>query len=98
MSGNTCAGTWVTGTYGGKRREVYIYQVADNRTSMRKFDSQAVVAQTGFNPVIAMELLELGEWRGTGVVGPEAFDPRPFMQRMRGYGFPYKIQERIPTA
>lgn len=94
MTGKTCAGTWVTGTRNGKRREVYIYQVADNRTCMKKFGAQAVVAQTGFNPVIAMELLELGEWNGVGVLGPEAFDPRPFMKRMRGYGFPYKIQER----
>jgi saccharopine dehydrogenase-like NADP-dependent oxidoreductase len=29
MTGKTCAGTWVTGTKDGKRREVYLYQVAD---------------------------------------------------------------------
>lgn len=94
MSGKTCAGTWVTGVKNGKRREVYIYQVADNRACMRKFGVQAVVAQTGFNPVIAMELLSRGEWRGVGVLGPEAFPPLPFMQRMKAYGFPYKIEER----
>lgn len=94
MSGKTCAGTWVTGTKDGRRREVYLYQVADNKTCMRRIGSQAVVAQTAFNPVIAMELLAAGEWQGTGVHGPEAFDPRPFMRRMRGYGFPYKIRER----
>jgi hypothetical protein len=41
-----------------------------------------------------MELLHTGEWRGTGAQGPEAFDARPFLKRMRGYGFPYHIQER----
>lgn len=94
MAGKTCAGTWVTGTKNGKRREVFIYQVADNKACMKKIGSQAVVAQTAFNPVIALELLSQGIWQATGVHGPEAFDPHPFMQRMRGYGFPYKIQER----
>ncbi len=98
MSGKTCAGTWVTGTKNGKRREVFLYQVADNKTCMKKIGSQAVVAQTAFNPVIAMELLETGVWQGKGVHGPEAFDPRPFLQAMRGFGFPYKIQERTPKT
>lgn len=94
MAGKTCAGTWVTGTKNGKRRAVYLYQVADNKKCMRTIGSQAVVAQTAFNPVIAMELLDKKIWRGAGVLGPEAFDPVPFMKLMRGYGFPYKIQER----
>ncbi len=94
MSGKTCAGTYVAGTKDGKRRAVYLYQVADNKTCMRRFDVQAVVAQTAFNPLIAMELLDKGIWRGTGVQGPEAFDAVPFMERMRAYGFPYKLQER----
>lgn len=95
MAGKTCAGTYVTGIKNGKRRAVYLYQVADNRTCMKKIGSQAVVAQTAFNPVLAMELLHEKTWRGVGVHGPEAFDAVPFMKRMRGYGFPYKIQERV---
>ena len=94
MSGKTCAGTYVTGVKNGKRRAVYLYQVADNKKCMRTLGSQAVVAQTAFNPVIAMELLATGVWQGTGVLGPEAFDPAPFMQLMREFGFPYKLQER----
>jgi saccharopine dehydrogenase (NAD+, L-lysine forming) len=94
MSGKTIAGTYVTGTKDGKPRALYLYQVADNKACMKKIGSQAVVAQTAFNPVIAMELLAAGIWKSVGVHGPEAFDPVPFMKRMRGYGFPYKIQER----
>lgn len=95
MSGKTIAGTWVKGVKDGKPREVYIYQVADHRACMRKFGVQAVVAQTGFNPVIAMELIDNGTWRGAGVRGPEDFPPLPFMRRMKAYGFPFKIQERL---
>lgn len=93
MFGKTCAGTWVKGIKDGKPRQVYIYQVADNEECMRRLGCQAVVAQTAFNPVIGWELLEHGIWKGVGVLGPEAFDPIPFMERMESYGFPYQIKE-----
>lgn len=98
MSGKTCAGTYVTGTKDGKPRAVYLYQVADNKACMARIGSQAVVAQTAFNPVIAMELLDAGVWQGAGVQGPEAFDAVPFLKKMRGYGFPYKLEERTPPG
>ena len=93
MHGKTCAGTWVKGTKDGKKKEVYLYQVADNQECMSKWNCQAVVAQTAFTPVIAMELLEKGIWKGAGVLAPEAFDPIPFMERMAEYGFPYGLRE-----
>ena len=93
MFGKTCAGTWVKGEKDGRPREVYLYQVADNETCMARYGVQAVVWQTAVSPVIAMELLETGVWRGAGVLGPEAFDPDPFMERMPAYDFPYGIRE-----
>jgi saccharopine dehydrogenase (NAD+, L-lysine-forming) len=93
MSGKTSAGTWVKGRKDGKPRQVYIYQVADNDECMKRLGCQAVVAQTAFNAVISWELLFKGEWKGTGVLGPEAFDPVPFMDLMAEYGFPYSIKE-----
>jgi saccharopine dehydrogenase (NAD+, L-lysine forming) len=93
MFGKTCAGTWVKGRKDGKERQVYLYQVADNQECMEKFNCQSVVAQTGFNAVIGFELLAQGIWKGCGVLGPEAFDPIPFMERMADYGFPYGIKE-----
>ena len=96
MHGKTCAGTLVTGKKDGKPRKVYLYQVADNAECMKALGCQAVVAQTAFNAVIAMELISAKLWTGAGVLGPEAFDPKPFMSRMAGYGFPYGIEERKP--
>jgi len=93
MFGKTCAGTWVKGSKDGQPRQVYLYQVADNEECMRQFGVQAVVAQTGFNPLIAWELLQSGVWQGKGVLGPEAFPAEPFMDRMAEYGFPYGIKE-----
>ncbi len=96
MFGQTCAGTWVKGKKDGKPRQVYLYQVADNETCMKKYGVQAVVWQTAVNPIIAMELLETGVWKGKGVLGPEAFDPDPFLERMPKYDFPYAIKEMAP--
>ncbi|HEX9124114.1 MAG TPA: saccharopine dehydrogenase C-terminal domain-containing protein [Actinomycetota bacterium] len=96
MVGKTCAGTWVKGTKDGKPREVYLYQVADNELCMRDYGVQAVVWQTAVNPVIAMELLQTGAWKGTGVLGPEAFDPDPFFDLMPAYHFPWGTKEMTP--
>jgi len=93
MFGKTSAGTWVKGTKDGKPRQVYLYQVADNQECMDRLGVQAVVAQTGFNAVVAFELLALGIWKGCGVLGPEAFEPLPFMERMESFGFPYGMKE-----
>ena len=93
MHGKTCAGTWVNGYKDGKRKEVYLYQVADNQSCMKTWGCQAVVAQTAFTPVIAMDLIEHGIWEGAGVLGPEAFEPLPFMNKMAEYGFPYGLKE-----
>ena len=93
MFGKTCAGTWVKGIKNGKPRQVYLYQVADNEECMQKWGCQSVVAQTAFNAVIGWDLLEHGIWKGKGVLGPEAFDPIPFLGKMAEYGFPYGIKE-----
>src|SRR5688572_10876172 len=54
MSGQTCAGLWVSGTgTDGRPRQVYLYHVVDNAWSMAEYQSQAVVWQTAVNPVVA---------------------------------------------
>ncbi|PWB69164.1 MAG: ATP-binding protein [Anaerolineales bacterium] len=93
MKGKTCAGLWVRGIKDGMPREVYLYQVADNEECMKTWGCQAVVAQTAFSAVIAMDLLEHKAWAGVGVLGPEAFESEPFMEKMAEYGFPYGLRE-----
>ena len=94
MHGKTCAGTWVKGIgKDGNPREVYLYHVVDNQWSMQEYGSQAVVWQTAINPVVALELLAAGTWAGTGVLGPEAFDPVPFLDLLKAYGSPWGMRE-----
>jgi saccharopine dehydrogenase (NAD+, L-lysine-forming) len=98
MSGRTCAGTWITGAgKDGAARSTYLYHVVDNETTMREYASQAVVWQTAVNPVVALELLDRGDWKGTGVLGPEAFPPSPFLELLAEYGSPHGQQE-LPTG
>jgi saccharopine dehydrogenase-like NADP-dependent oxidoreductase len=95
MKGKTCAGTVVTGIgKDGNPREVYLYHLVDNEWSMREYGSQAVVWQTAVNPVVALELLAAGTWRGVGVLGPEAFDAVPFLDKLVEYGTPWEIREQ----
>jgi saccharopine dehydrogenase (NAD+, L-lysine forming) len=94
MSGRTCAGTWVRGTGpDGQPRSTYLYHVVDNETTMREYASQAVVWQTAVNPAVALELLDRGDWKGAGVLGPEAFPPKPFLRLLGEYGSPHGQME-----
>jgi saccharopine dehydrogenase (NAD+, L-lysine-forming) len=96
MRGKTCAGLWVRGTgKDGQPRSTYLYHVVDNEWSMREYGSQAVVGQTAVNPIVALELIDSGAWKGAGVLGPEAFDSVPFLQLLAGgYDSPWGQQER----
>src|ERR671913_510063 len=98
MHGRTCAGLRVTGLgTDGRPRAVYLYHVVDNADTMRDYGAQAVVWQTAINPVVALELLAGGTWSGTGVLGPEALPPEPFLDLLaapkpEGYGSPWGME------
>jgi saccharopine dehydrogenase (NAD+, L-lysine forming) len=99
MRGRTCAGTWVRGRgKDGQPRSTYLYHVVDNEWCMREYGSQAVVWQTGVNPIVALELLDSGAWTGSGVLGPEAFDAVPFLDLLAGdYASPWGHREMAPA-
>ncbi|GAA2036273.1 saccharopine dehydrogenase C-terminal domain-containing protein [Terrabacter terrae] len=100
MTGKRCAGLFVTGTgKDGRPRRTYLYHVVDNADTMAAYGAQCVVWQTAVNPVVALELLSRGTWKGAGVLGPEAFDAVPFLDLLaaakpQGYGSPWGTDER----
>jgi saccharopine dehydrogenase (NAD+, L-lysine-forming) len=98
MVGRAVVGTWVIGSKDGKPREVFLYQMADAAETLRATGSQVVGWQTGFNPVIAMELLATGAWSGSGVHAPEAFDPDPYLALLDHYGIHHAMVEMEPGA
>jgi saccharopine dehydrogenase (NAD+, L-lysine-forming) len=96
--GRAVVGTWVLGLKDGKARETFAYQMCDAEEIWREFGLQVVGWQTGFNPTIAMELLASGAWSGAGVLGPEAFDPDPYLALLDVHGIHHAVVEMEPGA
>ncbi|HYI65668.1 MAG TPA: saccharopine dehydrogenase C-terminal domain-containing protein [Candidatus Limnocylindrales bacterium] len=96
--GRAVVGTWVLGTKDGKPRETFAYQMADAEETWRRYGLQVVGWQTGFNPVMAMELIAEGAWTGAGVLGPEAFDPDPYIALLDRHGIHHAVVEMEPGA
>ena len=97
--GQTAAGTWVRGKKDGMVREVYLYQIADNKECLEKYGIQVVTAQTAFTPVITLELLGTGKLQGykgnpeSGVHVPEEFSADDYVSLMPAYEFPGGLLE-----
>ncbi|CAN5674834.1 hypothetical protein BH24CHL8_BH24CHL8_06310 [soil metagenome] len=98
MVGRAVVGTWVTGLKDGRAREIHHYQQCDAQETLRQHGLQPVAWQTGFDPVIAMELLAEGAWSGAGVLGPDAFDPDPYLSLLDRYGIQHAIAEIDPGS
>jgi saccharopine dehydrogenase-like NADP-dependent oxidoreductase len=96
MIGRAIVGTWVIGRHNGQPREAYLYQTTDAQQIWRDTGLGAVAWQTGFNPVIAMELLANGAWSGAGVLGPEAMNPDPYLSLLDHYGIHHTMVEMEP--
>ncbi len=96
MRGRAVVGTHVTGLRDGRAREVYLYQMCDAQETMARYGLQPVAWQTGFNPVVAMELLAEGAWQGAGVLGCEAFDPDPYLAILDRDGIHHAMVEVEP--
>lgn len=99
MKGKTCAGALVKGlNKEGEPYACYLYNVVDNAWSMKEYGDQAVVWQTAINPVIAMELIHSKVWQPSGVVGPEWFEPKPFLDLLESYQTSWNIREEDPAG
>jgi saccharopine dehydrogenase-like NADP-dependent oxidoreductase len=96
MVGRAVVGTWLTGLDDGRPREVFLYQLCDAQETMARHGLQPVAWQTGFNPLLAMELLAERVWTGAGVRGPESFDPDPYLELMDREGIYHAMQEIEP--
>lgn len=98
MTGRAIVGTWVIGQKDGAPREVFLYQTTDAQETWRRYGLGAVAWQTGFNPVMAMELLAAGAWSGTGVKVPEELDPDPYLALLDRYGIHHGMVEMEPGS
>ncbi len=77
MKGRAIVGTWAIGRKDGKPREVYVYQKTVGEEIVGATHGlQAVAFQTGFNPVVGMELRAAGDLGSARRARPRAARPR----------------------
>ena len=93
MQGEMLVGVHCIGEKDGVHKEYFLYQNFDNQSSMARWGSQAVVAQTGFGAALAIELIGKGIWRENGVFSPEYFAPEPYLALMEETGFDWHVVE-----
>ena len=97
MRGKTCAGLWVTGV--GKTAIRGRRTCITSSTTNGRWPSTATSAWSGRPRSIPSSRWSF--WRTEhgatlGVLGPEAFDPVPFLDLVTAYGSPWGQQE-LPT-
>ncbi len=91
MIGKMLVGVHCIGIKDNKPKEIFMYQPFENQESMKNWNMQAVVAQTGFGAAINIELIGRKIWNDSGVFSPEYFNPMPYLDLMKETGFRYEI-------
>lgn len=92
-TGKTVIGNVMTGTKGGKKKSIYIYNVCDHAESFKEVGAQAVSYTTGVPAMIGAMLMIKGVWKGRGVFNIEQLDPDAFMEALNKYGLPWQQVE-----
>jgi saccharopine dehydrogenase (NAD+, L-lysine-forming) len=94
IHGYTCVGALVKGTKDNKRKEMYVYTMANHDEIYQKTGFQATVWQTGIPPVVAVDMLAEGLLTMKGCITPELIDPIPFLERLNKRGMEWQVIEK----
>jgi len=92
-TGKTCIGDLVKGTKDGKKREVFIYNVADHEEAYAEVGSQGISYTAGVPAAAAALLIASGEWDVKKMVNVEELPPRPFLHLLNHIGLPTWIRD-----
>ncbi|MEZ5304641.1 MAG: saccharopine dehydrogenase family protein [Verrucomicrobiales bacterium] len=94
--GKTCIGCYIRGTYQGKPRTYYIYNIADHEESYAETGAQAISYTTGVPAAVGAEMMLTDQWMRPGVWHMEQFDPDPFLATLSEAGLPF--EEKVLAA
>ncbi|MDR3124819.1 MAG: saccharopine dehydrogenase family protein [Endomicrobium sp.] len=87
--GNTCIGDLIVGTKGGRKKELFIYNVCDHKACYEEVESQAISYTAGVPAVAAAVLVARGDWGDTKtMVNVEELNPDPFIDLLKDIGLP----------
>ena len=96
--GRAVVGTWVLGTKDGKPRETFAYQMADAEETWRTIRPPGRRLADRLQPGDRHGAAGEGAWSGAGVLGPEAFDPDPYLALLDRHGIHHAKVEMEPGA
>ncbi|WP_431809919.1 saccharopine dehydrogenase family protein [Brevibacillus agri] len=94
IHGYSSVGALVKGRKDNKRKEVYVYTIANHDEVFQKTEFQATIWQTGIPPVVAVDMMAEGLLTMTGCIPPELIDPIPFLERLKARGMNWDVIEK----
>ncbi|MGE5279614.1 MAG: saccharopine dehydrogenase family protein [Deltaproteobacteria bacterium] len=95
-TGKTCIGDYVTGTKGGEKKSVFLYNICDHAACYKEVESQAISYTAGVPPVTTALLVAKGVWDPGTMVNVEELDPDPFIELLGTMGLPTQVRENPP--
>jgi len=100
--GKTNIGNIITGKKGGKKKNVYIYNVCDHKEAYKETGGNAIGYTTAIPTVTTAKLVLDGRWGGIGVKNTEdeSFDSKVFLDEMAKTGLTWQVRnlKDIPAA
>jgi len=100
--GKTNIGNIITGTKGGKKKIVYIYNVCDHAEAYKETGGNAIGYTTAIPTVTCAKLVLEGKWSGVGVKNTEdeSLDSKIFLNEMTKTGLTWKVKtlKDLPPA
>ncbi|KQL44197.1 saccharopine dehydrogenase-like oxidoreductase [Brevibacillus choshinensis] len=94
IHGYSSVGALVKGKKDNKRKEVYVYTIANHDEVFYKTEFQATIWQTGIPPVVAVDMIAEGLLTTTGCIPPELIDPIPFLDKLKVRGMVWDVIEK----
>lgn len=92
-TGKTCIGDLVKGVKDGKKRQIFIYNVADHAEAFREVGSQAISYTAGVPAAAAAILVARGDWDIGKMANIEELPPKPFLSLLDDMGLPTRIRD-----
>ena len=100
--GKTNIGNIISGTKGGKKKVVYIYNVCDHADAFKETGGNAIGYTTAIPTVAVAKLVLEGKWKGIGVKNTEdkSFDSKIFLEEMAKTGLSWQVKtlKELPAA
>jgi saccharopine dehydrogenase-like NADP-dependent oxidoreductase len=94
--GKTCIGTLISGTYAGRPKEIFIYNLCEHEEAYADVGSQAIAFTAGVPPVAAALLVASGDWDVRTMANVEELEPLPFLKELERMGLGTEVRKGAP--